>query len=38
MIALATVVAVYLFVAIAAVGAQPWQDFEDPAQQSAGSP
>ena len=36
MIALATVVAVYLFVAIAAVGAQPWQDFSDPAQQSAG--
>ncbi len=36
LIALATVVAVYLFVAIAAVGAQPWQDFEDPGQQSAG--
>ncbi|WP_374315907.1 APC family permease [Microbacterium sp.] len=36
MIALAVVVAVYLFVAIAAVGAQPWQDFEDPDQQSAG--
>jgi APA family basic amino acid/polyamine antiporter len=36
MLALAIVVAVYLFVAIAAVGAQPWQDFEDPDQQSAG--
>lgn len=36
MIALAVVVAVYLFVAVAAVGAQPWQDFEDPDQQSAG--
>ena len=36
LIALATVVAVYLFVALAAVGAQPWTDFEDPAQQSAG--
>ena len=36
LIALATVVAVYLFVAIAAVGAQPAADFEDPAQQSAG--
>jgi amino acid transporter len=36
LIALATVVAVYLFVAIAAVGAQPWTDFEDPGQQSAG--
>lgn len=36
MIALVVVVAVYLFVAIAAVGAQPWQDFEDPDQQSAG--
>ena len=36
MIALAIVVAVYLFVAVAAVGAQPWQDFEDPDQQSAG--
>jgi APA family basic amino acid/polyamine antiporter len=36
MIALATVVAVYLFVALAAVGAQPWADFDDPEQQSAG--
>jgi amino acid transporter len=36
LIALAVVVAVYLFVAIAAVGAQPWQDFADPDQQSAG--
>ncbi|WP_137846001.1 amino acid permease [Microbacterium sp. 2FI] len=36
LIALVTVVAVYLFVTIAAVGAQPWQDFEDPEQQSAG--
>ncbi|QKJ18733.1 APC family permease [Microbacterium hominis] len=36
MIALATVVTVYLFVAIAAVGAQPWQDFEREEQQSAG--
>lgn len=36
LVALATVVAVYLFVAIAAVGAQPAADFEDPAQQSAG--
>ncbi|WP_127475373.1 APC family permease [Microbacterium sulfonylureivorans] len=36
LIALVVVVVVYLFVAIAAVGAQPWQDFEDPAQQSAG--
>lgn len=36
LIALAVVVAVYLFVAIAAVGAQPWQDFSDPEQQSAG--
>jgi APA family basic amino acid/polyamine antiporter len=36
LIALATVVAVYLFVAIAAVGAQPAADFEDPDQQAAG--
>ncbi|WP_082569210.1 APC family permease [Microbacterium sp. Root180] len=36
LIALAVVVTVYLFVALAAVGAQPWQDFEDPDQQSAG--
>lgn len=36
LIALAVVVGVYLFVAVAAVGAQPWQDFEDPDQQSAG--
>ncbi|MDL5350047.1 amino acid permease [Microbacterium sp. zg-YB36] len=36
LIALAVVVAVYLFVAVAAVGAQPWGDFSDPAQQSAG--
>lgn len=36
LIALAVVVAVYLFVAVAAVGAQPWQAFEDPDQQSAG--
>ena len=36
MIALATVVVVYLFVAVAAVSAQPWQDFSDPEQQSAG--
>jgi amino acid transporter len=36
MIALAGGVSVYLFVAIAAVGAQPWTDFEDPDQQSAG--
>jgi amino acid transporter len=36
MIALVTVVAVYLFVAVAAVGAQPSTDFEDPEQQSAG--
>lgn len=36
MIALGTVVVVYLFVAVAAVGAQPWQDFSEPAQQAAG--
>lgn len=36
LIALGAVVAVYLFVAIAAVGAQPWEDFADPSQQSAG--
>lgn len=36
LIALAVVVAVYLFVAVAAVGAQPWGDFSEPAQQSAG--
>jgi len=36
LIALAIVVAVYLFVAVAAVGAQPWQDFSEPDQQSAG--
>ncbi len=36
LIALVVVVAVYLLVAVAAIGAQPWQDFEDPAQQSAG--
>lgn len=36
LIALGTVVAVYLFVAVAAVGAQPWTRFEDPDQQSAG--
>ena len=36
LVALATVVAVYLFVATAAVGAQPAADFADPAQQSAG--
>ncbi|WP_345802373.1 amino acid permease [Microbacterium sp. AZCO] len=34
--ALAVVVAVYLFVAVAALGTQPWQDFSDPAQQEAG--
>lgn len=36
LIALATVVVVYLFVAVAAVGAQPAADFEDPEQQAAG--
>lgn len=36
LIALAVVVGVYLFVAIAAIGAQPWRDFEDPEQHSAG--
>ena len=35
-IALVIVVAVYLFVAVAALGTQPWQDFSDPAQQEAG--
>ncbi|WP_243075182.1 APC family permease [Microbacterium sp. SS28] len=35
-IALITVVAIYLFVAVAALGTQPWQDFSDPAQQEAG--
>lgn len=35
-IALLTVVAVYLFVAIAALGTQPWQSFEDPSQSQAG--
>ncbi|MEU1973320.1 amino acid permease [Microbacterium sp. NPDC019599] len=35
-IALIIVVAIYLFVAVAALGTQPWQDFSDPAQQEAG--
>jgi len=34
--ALIIVIAVYLFVAVAALGTQPWQDFSDPAQQEAG--
>lgn len=34
--ALVIVIAVYLFVAVAALGTQPWQDFSDPAQQEAG--
>lgn len=36
MIALFTVIAVYLFVAIAALGTQPWEEFEDPSQSKAG--
>ena len=36
LIALAVVVSVYLLVAVAAVGAQPWVDFSEPGQQSAG--
>lgn len=36
MIALVIVIVVYLFVAVAAVGAQPWQDFADEDQQAAG--
>ena len=36
LIALGTVVAIYLFVAVAALGTQPWQDFDDPEQSSAG--
>lgn len=36
LIALAVVITVYLFVAVAALGTQPWQDFSDPAQQDAG--
>lgn len=36
MIALLTVVAVYLFVAVAALGTQPWEAFSDEEQQSAG--
>lgn len=36
MIALFTVIAIYLFVAIAALGTQPWQEFSNPDQQSAG--
>ena len=35
-IALLTVIAVYLFVAIAALGTQPWEAFEDESQQKAG--
>ena len=35
-IALVIVIAIYLFVAVAALGTQPWQDFSDPAQQEAG--
>ena len=35
-IALLAVIAVYLFVAVAALGTQPWQDFEDPDQSKAG--
>ncbi|KAA9394205.1 amino acid permease [Kocuria coralli] len=35
-VALITVVAVYLFVAIAALGTQPWQSFSDPDQSHAG--
>jgi APA family basic amino acid/polyamine antiporter len=34
--ALVIVIAIYLFVAVAALGTQPWQDFSDPAQQEAG--
>lgn len=35
-IALFAVISVYLFVAISALGTQPWQDFEDPDQAKAG--
>ena len=34
--ALVIVIVIYLFVAVAALGTQPWQDFSDPAQQEAG--
>lgn len=36
MIALVMVIAVYLFIAVAALGAQPWQDFHLEEQQKAG--
>lgn len=36
LIALGIVIVVYLFVAVAALGTQPWEAFSDPAQQSAG--
>jgi len=36
LLALAIVVCIYVFVAVAALGTQPWQDFTDPEQQSAG--
>ena len=35
--ALVIVIAVYVFVAVAALGTQPWQDFSDPAQRRPGS-
>jgi amino acid transporter len=36
MIALVTVVCIYLFIAVSALGTQPWRAFSDPSQQSAG--
>lgn len=36
LIALCTVIAVYLFIAISALGTQPWQAFTDPDQAEAG--
>ncbi|MFT3874890.1 MAG: amino acid permease [Propioniciclava sp.] len=36
MIALVIVIAVYLFIAVSALGTQPWHAFEEPEQQKAG--
>ena len=36
LIALVVVVTIYIGVAVAAIGAQPWQEFSDPSQQEAG--
>ncbi|WP_415043949.1 APC family permease [Gordonia sp. (in: high G+C Gram-positive bacteria)] len=36
LIALVAVISIYLFVAVSALGTQPWQKFEDPEQSKAG--